>query len=339
MTMTRHFTVHYRRLLRDGAIAANGVTLSQAIAGALHSPHPDGGRYIDNWKYRLTLSEDRNQNRLFNHVHVDPQSAFGTLCAFTPGDMQALIETGPNQDATTLSISEENAPGGNDYLTGIVYWLVIGDHCYIVQNIAVRAKALEEYLTWFLRKTGIINQIDEIILQSAFNVSAADIDEVKSIEIGGLATEPVAEPPENLGISKRERIVEERRSLAEIGTIWSKAKRIVEEIFGSIEAERIFESVPPNAALDVKVNIGYRATRRHIDRVFMNELAIGLRNIEDGELGIRTKDGKIRGDKTWLQTSMPFKKIRNKGILLDLKHVREQLFEVHRRFLADGRID
>ena len=337
MTMMRHLVVHYRKLVRNGAIAANGVTLYQAIADALDSAHPDGGCYADNWRYRLMSSGDASQNRFFNHVHLDPQSAFGTLCAFTPDDMQALIGTGQGQPAPTLSISEQHAPGGNDYLTGIAYWFVIDDHCYIVQHIAVRAKALEEYLTWLLRKTGNIGQNDAIILQNAFDIPAADIDEVKSVEIGGLATG--AEPPANLVPAERERIIEERRSIAEKGTIWSKAGKILVEIFGPIEAERILESVPPNAALDVKVNIGYRTTRRRIDRVFMNDLATGLRNIEDGELGIRTKDGRIQGDKTWLQTSMPFRRMNDNGILLDLEHVRGQLLEVHLRFMNDGKIN
>ena len=98
------------------------------------------------------------------------------------------------------------------------------------------------------------------------------------------------------------------------------------------------ESVPPDAALDIKVNIGYRAIRRKIDRSFMNDLASSLRNLDDGEVRVRAKDGTIQGDDARLQTTMPFQRVRPNGALLELTNVRAQLRKVHDRFLEDGKI-
>ena len=342
MSDVRYAMVHYRKLVREDAAISDGKTLSHAIGEALDRQHLNGGIYRDNWRYRLTPPpDDADQRRLANNVHTDAETAFGNLCAYTPGDLQALI------DANTVSgdsanVAESIAPSGNEYLKGIAYWLVVGDHCYIVQHIAVRTKALEEYLTWFLRDaTQIIGSSGTITLQAAFDAASVggDLDNVHSIEIGGLVPETVRDtvppiPPEGTQTRK----IEERRTLGGGKALFEKAVKVLSDILGPLEAEKILAKVPPEAALEVMVNIGYRAKRRGVDRATMSELATSLRNIDDGEVKILAKDGKLQGDAVWLQAQMPFKRMRSNGNLLDLENVRNQLREVHRRFLHDGRI-
>ena len=83
----------------------------------------------------------------------------GDICLFSPGQMQALLSKEQNEEHRTLdetlrnwSISEQKAPDGHEYLQGIGYWLAIGDHFYQVQHVSIKAKAMEEYLTWLLRE-------------------------------------------------------------------------------------------------------------------------------------------------------------------------------------------
>ncbi len=107
---------------------------------------------------------------------------------------------------------------------------------------------------------------------------------------------------------------------------------------GSVEAQRIIERVPPDASLEVRVNIGYRATKRRIEKEFMKNLASGLRNMADGEIRVRGKDGTIKGDDARLSADMGIRRINPASNLLDLEHAREQMRETHRRFLHDGKI-
>ena len=341
MSGTRYATVHYRKLDRDGAVLDDGTTLSSAIHDALDEQHPEGGRYRDNWLHRLMPSfEDSDQKRVINNVHTDAQTAFGELCAYTPGDLQALIDANA-ASGVSAAIAETGAPGGNEYLKGIAYWLVVGDHCYVVQHVAVRTKALEEYLTWFLHDaTHIIGSNKKVMLRATFDISAigGDLDNVRSIEIGGLVPEGV----QDRGTSEKSALPlsvrEERKTVGEKKAWFLKAKKIVEELYGTVEASKIIKRIPEEAALDVTVNIGYRAVRRGIDTSFMDSLAKGLRNIDDGEVKIRAKNGIIQGDDARLQAHMPFKLVRANGALLDHEDVRLQLREVHDRFLKDGKI-
>src|SRR6202035_1625523 len=85
---------------------------------------------------------------------------------------------------------------------------------------------------------------------------------------------------------------------------FAKARNILVELLGPVEAGRIIESVPPEAALEVRVNIGYRARRRRFRKEFMANLAVGLRNLPDGEIRIRGRDGELRGDDARLSAEM-----------------------------------
>ena len=341
MRDVRYATVHYRKLVREGSGVASGKALSAAIREALGRKHHSGERYKENWRHRLTPSpDDPTQQRLANDVHTDAETAFGNLCVFTPGDLQTLI------DATATSGSSANvgeliAPGGNEYLKGMAYWLIVGDHCYIVQHVAVRTKALEEYLTWLLREAQAVSAQGTIVLQTAFDAASVggDLDNVHSIEIGGLAPETIEDEvgaPSAVALTTE---VEERKTLGRERAPFGKAMNIVSELLGPLAADEILAKVPTEAALEVMVNIGYRAKRRKMDRTTMRDLATRLRNIDDGEVTVRGKDGRVRGDAVWLQQQMPFKLVRTNGNLLDLEDARKQLIKVHRRFLEDGKIN
>ena len=346
MSEFRYATVHYRKLVRELADVDDRQTLSGAIAQALDRPHPDGGHYRDDWRHRLIPSpDDGDLQRLANDVHTNAESAFGNLFAFTRGDLQALIAADAERGGPSADVSETTAPGQNDYLKGIAYWMAIGDHCYIVQHVAVRTKSLEEYLTWFLRDaTRTIGDEGSVVLQAGFDVASVggDLENLESVEIGGLIPETNRDadgaPLFDIGGVGEDDEIDERRTLGRQKAAFGRAKRILSELVGDLRADQIIAEIPREAALEVMVNFGYRARRRGIGRAAMNELATRLRNIEDGEVRVRAKDGVRRGNQIWLQEVMRFRRKRENGNLLDLESVRGQLSEVHKRFLHDGKI-
>ncbi len=292
--------------------------------------------------------ESNNYQRVINNLHFDDEYVFGNLCLFSPGELQALLELEGKQKHGSLEealdawkIAERKAPSGYEYLHGISYWLAIGDHFYQIQHVAIQVKAMEEYFSWLLReKAGAIDTDQCVELQAKFDRSqvGGDLGDISTVEIGGLVPETVAEPG---AMDSQIKVIESEMhgKLAEgIAQGWSKSRDIIEQLFGEVEATRILESVPDEAALEVKVNIGYRARKRKLKKAFMDELASGLRNIPDGEIRIRGRDGEVKGNDARLQTDMQIKKVSKNSSLLDLEHTLEQMLEVHRRFLHDGKI-
>ena len=335
MTSQRYATVHYRKLVRSANVFANGQTLSKSVQAALNRSDSSGSNYLNNWRIRVTQSpSNKSQHRFINNLHLDSISTFGILCAFTPGDMQALIEANTPISASA-PINESKAPTNNEYINGIAYWLIVDDHVYIVQHSAVRTKALEEYLTWLLRdETQMIGQADTIVLQSAFDISSLgeDLENVKSVEIGGITPETVR--------NGDVRDIEERKSIVQNRPLLSRAPEVLSAFLGDLRAKEIIDSVPPEGYLDLLLSVGYRIKRRRkMDTSFMSKLATDFRNLDDGEVKIRSKDGIICGDEARLHENMPFKIMRPYGILFDLDDVRKKMGRVHQRFLEDGKID
>jgi hypothetical protein len=285
--------------------------------------------------------------RLWNNFTVtDPDVVFGDLCLFLPGELQALLDLAGDTDQVTLDqvmeawdIAEQRAPDGMEYLRGITYWAAIGDHFYQIQAMSLQAKAMEEYFTWLLRdQTKAIGGSQYVELQATFDREQLADDDLSSIEVGGFIPETIhAEEIASTSATIEE---EHKQSLGErIAHSFTKARQILEDLLGEVEASKIISSIPPDASLEVKVNIGYRATRRKLNKEFMNNIEAGLRNMPDGEIKVRGKSGEVKGDDARLAQEMNIKRHGDQSSLLDLEDTLEQILEVHRRFLHDGRID
>jgi hypothetical protein len=182
-------------------------------------------------------------------------------------------------------------------------------------------------------------------LQAAFDRAqvGGDLEDIKSVEVGGLVPETVRAPeePEGAEAPSVGRMVEfeTHATIGErVAQTFAGARRVIEDLFGPTEAQKIIDAVPPEAALEVRVNIGYRAKRRRFSREFMSNLEAGLRNLPDGEVRVRGRDMEIRGDDARLAADMSVERLSDSSSLLDLADALRQMKEVHRRFLHDGRI-
>lgn len=344
---TKRCKVHYRRLQREAAQFPED-TLSDAIAKALAKGHGSGTIGSLPAERVSEVPGAGEYRRLLLHSHAESGNTFGTLCLFAPGQQQAFLqlaataEHGGLEDALRQwEIRERAAPQGHEYLHGISYFLAIGDHFYQVQHVALQAKAAEEYLTWLLRdKAQVIAPAHCVALKSVFDRAQVGSD-LTSIEIGGLVPETVvrAEPISRPDGSPEAIDVMERESLGErAASTFDKGKAILRELLGPVETDRIIAGMPDQAALEVKVNIGYRSRKTKLRKEVMSNLEAGLRNIPDGEIRARGPGGQIKGDDARLSMDMGMKLLSETSGLLDLEHVRDRMLEVHRRFLDDDKL-
>jgi hypothetical protein len=344
--------VHYRRLRRDNG-QFGPETLSNRIAAALETPLEGGGKVRSRVLNRQAdVPGQPGFKRLLNNFNIEADSIFGTLCLFAPGQMQALLRLGHGEDAQAsleavleaFDIAEAAPPEGHEYIHGICYFLAVGDHFYQIQSISLQVPAMEEYLTWLLRdRTGAIKPEHFVMLQSTFDRAQVGDDELTSIQIGGLVPETVrspelffepALPPEPVV----DEIIEHERIGDAVRATLGQARAVLIQLLGEMKTDQILQSVPPEAALEVTVNIGFKAKKRKLRKAFMNELETGLRNLPDGEIKARGRNGEVRGDDARLSLPMGVKRISDTSGLLDLESARAAMIEVHRRFLFDGKI-
>jgi hypothetical protein len=266
--------------------------------------------------------------------------------------MQALLKLSPDEEQPDLAdvleayeIAEAEAPRGHEYLHGLSYWLAMDDHFYQIQHISLQSGAMEQYLTWLLRdRARVIDGAHHVALRSFFDPAQLADDEPSFIQVGGIVPETIRADPPRLEAPAPELApevveVEERERLGGGILGWSKGRQILEELYGRLRAQELLDAVPNEASLEVSVSIGYRAKKRKLQKGFMKDLAAGLRNLPDGEVTVRTKSGTAKGPDARLFMDMSIRRVSATSSLLELEHVRDQMLEVHRRFLHDGKIE
>jgi hypothetical protein len=346
--------IHYRKLTRNNGSFPD-VPLHERITAALNSTVADGSQIRSRVGNRVAASPNQpGYQRTFNNYQVGDGYVFGTTCLFAPGEMQALLRLSGNEEQADLAavleafeISEQRAPDGHEYLHGITYWTAIGDHFYQIQHVALQSGAMEQYLTWLLRdQAKVIAPQQFVTLQSVFDREQLGDEDVNFIQIGGivpetLRAEPAGQPQETPAPDDMARVVEveERERLGGGLLGFDKGKKILEELYGDVRAQQMLDAVPAEASLEVSVNIGFRSKRRKLQKQFMNDLAAGLRNLPDGEVTVRTRNGTSKGADARLFLDLSIQRVSDTSGLLVLDDARDQMLEVHRRFLHDGKIE
>ena len=342
--------IHYRKLMREPGFFPPQ-TLSDRITAALNTDGGDGKLIRDKVIHRITDAPGQpGYQRTLNNFEIGNNYVFGTTCLFAPGQMQALLKLGADDAQPELAdvlaayeIAEQTAPAGHEYLHGISYWLSLGDHFYQIQSISLQIGAMEQYLTWLLKdKSSVIGQNNAVQLQAVFDQAQLNDEDPSFIQVGGIVPETIrAERPTTPTPEQPAEVVEveerERLGGGELG--WGKAREILNDLYGAIKAQELLDAVPDEASLEVMVSIGFRAKKRKLQKAFMKDLAAGLRNLPDGEVTVRTSSGVAKGADARLFQDMGIIKISDASSLLDLADARNQMLEVHRRFLHDGKIE
>lgn len=343
--------IHYRKLERENDIFPPD-TLSAKIEAALNADGGDGTAVRSSVRHRVAECPNApGYQRALNNYAIGEGHVFGTTCLYAPGQMQALLRLQPDVAQPNLEavleaydIAEQAAPAGHEYLHGLSYWLAIGDHFYQIQSAALQIGAMEEYLTWLLAsKTGVIDAEQYVQLQAVFDRDQLGDDDPSFIQVGGIVPETIrnVRPEPAVQVATPSQIIEteEREKLGGGALGWAKSREILIDLYGEIKAQELINGVPEEASLEVLVSIGYRSKKRKLQRGFMKDLATGLRNLPDGEVTVRTKNGTSKGPDARIFQDMNILKIDGASGLLVLEDVRKQMLEAHRRFLHDGKIE
>jgi hypothetical protein len=322
-------TVHYRRL-EDATGAFGRQSLEAAVRKAMNH-RVGGGKLSAHWKQRAWVVPPSSEDTLLMNLHHDGGSYyFGDLTQYTKGFLQALLGQAPNKPM--LPVEQQPPPKGKEYVHSMMYWLLIENHVLMIQSKSLGTKQLEQYLTWLLKnQTKAIGETGHVILQSKFDAAqvGGDLDDIREIIVGGAATTgPMPQA------SERVREVEQYREIKRDRPWPDRAIGVLRAIMNNeADVQKLLESVPDDAKLEVDVHIGYRARKRSVSRAPMQE---ALRNLPEGEITAIGRDGRmIEGD---IRLSHRLNVLRS-GSLLDPQDVIRALREAHKYFVDNGKID
>lgn len=339
-------TIHYRKFSRPATMIQ---TLEQLVRGAMNSAGashlPIKSRYLE----RLFTHGSDNY---FINTYSDGAGAvelvFGDILHFTKGHLQALCKTA-DDNASSVPVQQMKAPEQSEYVHSQMFWMLKGDHAFVIQSMSLRTEEFEKYLDWLLKtKTSQMAGETQIILDAKFDadVIGGDLEDIQEIVVGGVAAPPPTVPDVE--------VVEQVREVTQAGQIdtgrragWATATAILRELLGGdANVDSLMKAVPADAELNVQVHIGYQTKKRKIDRVALRQLETGLRNLPDSQLQVMAKGARKSADGTIrLHHPASVRLIKTQdgenqliGTLLDPTDVLRAMVEAYTNFVANGKI-
>jgi hypothetical protein len=350
MTMAverKSVTIHYRKFNRPTATVHQ--KLEQLVRSAMNSAGAGGIKIKKRYLERLnTIGSDNYFINTYSDGANDIPFVFGDILHFTKGHLQALCRTADNS-AASVPVQQMKAPEQSEYVHSQMFWMVKGDHAFVVQSMSLRTAEFEQYLDWLLKKkTSLLPGTHSVILDARFDEAlvGGDLNDIQEIIVGGVAA-PVT--------TRDDEAIEQDSEQTQSGQIdtgratgWATATAILRELLGGdANVESLMKAVPPDAELNVQVHIGYKTKKRKIDRVALNQLERGLRNLPDSQFQVKAKGARVAEDGTIrLHHNASIRLIKTQdgdnqiiGSLLDPADVLRAMVEAYSTFVANGKIE
>lgn len=275
-------TAYYRRVSFKGV---DGTTLQQLLSQALASQATIKDRL-------QAVDAAASEFRFISDFVTDGNYLCGRLTAFQRGSFQLVIED--NEGAKSLSLAAIKPPkskGGmqQQFVPGILHFVVFGNHIAIVQSTALRSSGFEEYLLWLLRdRTRLMNESQGLVLKDEpQKATKARIrkSHVTSVLIGKPLMDEIAPAKPSEGVVS-----------AKFKTN-KKTLQFLRSFIEDSEFERIgLKDEIFDGNLEVWIEIRYpKYQRRRPDSSveLLDNLAIALRDVDEGQTRLKLADGSV----------------------------------------------
>jgi hypothetical protein len=288
-------SVVYRRF--NHTEHANGNSLELLIRTAMDKT-PDSANHKLKERYKFRILK-RTDDSVLANIYIDSgEYVFGDITQITQDEMQGLLDNSKD-DAAFADIEQYEKPDDKDFIRSLMYWMVKGDHCFIIQSHSLRADSAEEYFNWVVNdKAKVLQNSCPIVLASKFDASSVggDIQDIQEIIVGGTVAHQHGATALQIETHEAETLGSIERSLQ---TVKSKAQKVLEALFSDTAVvDKILSQIPEDSSLSVNVHIGYRTKKKKSSREILKNVEVGLRHLPDNQLQVRGKDGKRSPDGT-----------------------------------------
>jgi hypothetical protein len=338
-------TIHYRKFSRPAKLKGSLENLVRAAMNASDHGIQIKSRYLA----RLhTIGSDNYFINTYSDSSDGVPFVFGDILHFTKGHLQALCTTA-DKNASCVPVQQLKAPEQSEYVHSQMFWMIKDDHAFVVQSMSLRTAEFEQYLDWLLKnKTNQLPNNHSIILDSRFDEAmvGGDLNDIQEIIIGGIASSPATIPVDEDG-DKLVEVTQHGQIDTARATGRTTAWAILRELLGGdASVDSLMKAVPPDAELNVQVHIGYKTKKRKVDRLALQQLQTGLRNLPDSQLQVKAKGTQVGMDGTVrLHHNASIRLIKSVdgdsqivGSLLDPADVLRAMIEAYSTFVANGKI-
>lgn len=279
--------LHYRR---SSFMKPIGNTLQDLLEQALAKLTTVSQRFES-----MGTEEEEVWRRFINTHRSALGMEFGNLVLYAPDQARHMIAIDDAADELDI---EQIAPGSSEdgknrqFLESILYYGVRGNHVILLQSIALKARDLEIYLNWLLRKAGLIDDQNAVFLNNFVPQPAKDKlskAEVRSVRLGT----PLVDMPgrtDTVGVVKQGFEVKTTRFRP-----WGEGMDILRLIAPERMKGLSVDDLQSASDLEVFVEVTYRRQADDKAKKLLNTLTTALRHVGDDDLRIEFKGGVMIG--------------------------------------------
>lgn len=320
-----------------------GRTLQQLVTAALDAiPKP-----ADRHELR---DADGKEIRVIGKHYSDNGCLCGYLTSWERGAAQPVIEDSPT--ATSLRVSTLPPPppkageAQKQYVPGVLYFAIFGNHVAFVATQALRSNSLENHLNWLLKsKTSQMDPKIPLILSDEVKKATKERikkSHVKAITFGQpLLTEvelSAAQPQTQSNPTTAPATIKAQTGFKPTGALWETIRSFIKEANQKevLGLDEVFDS-----NLEVWIQIRHpKRQRSHSENAvkLMDTLGVALRDVDGDQVSLRLADGnKISGNDLKVSGSISAALIQNN--LFDEKDVLTQISSWLRGQINSGVVD
>lgn len=333
---TKYFDIHYRKV---SAVPTGATTLEDAIKAALAQTDANGDALWLRADDRIMEIVDHTDGErlLFNTPADVERGVAGELCLYRKGAVQPVlafeastVQTSKLSVAQIYRLIEQEAPEKREFITGVCYWLVIGNHVLFVTLRGFPKDYVRDFFSWLVAGStatslqltaeldpaevaGNLGRISKFVVRGStgkakFAVSPADADSQTKVRKGRSAVP------------------------------WDKAEKAIALTIGESGLSRLKDGLTDKNRLFAETEWGVLGPRSKQLKETLSNLASEAANATDGDVSVMAKDGEIRDGSAILKLRMPFDVEGEGHYLLDFAQTVDQLNEAYRRFATDGKL-
>lgn len=295
---TKRKLFHYRKATFLKPI---GSTLQDLVGQALLKFNRVGDRF-----QLLDEVTDDGWRRFINTHRAAIGMEFGNLVLYTPDQARHIFAV--DESADELDI-EQIAPGSTkdgkkrQFLESILYYGVQGNHMILLQSMALKARDIEAYLNWLLKRAGLLDDENAVFLNNFVPQQTRDKlekAEIKSVRLGTpLIDMPDKRMTTEIGKDGMEKLSSRFRP-------WGEGMAILRALIAP-ERMRGLSMADMESAndLEVFVEITYRRQADDQSKKLLNRLTTALRHVGDDDLRIEFKGGVMIGSDLQVKSLRP----------------------------------
>lgn len=286
----------------------------------------------------MTIGTSSDPEKLLFNTPADvTDGVAGELCLYRSGAVQPVlefeastVETSKLTVAQIYKLIEQKAPKNREFITGVCYWLIIGNHVLFVGLRGFPKDYVRDFFDW------ICGEADGDPLKLTAELDPAEV----AGKLGRISKFVVrgASGKAKFAVSPVQAEAQTRVRKGRAAVPWDRAEDAIALTIGETGLSRLKSSLGPKNELFAETEWGVVGPRSKKLKETLSELATEASNASDGDVSVMATDGDIRDGSAVLKLRLPFDVEGEAHYLLDFGQAIEQLAEAYRRFSTDGKL-